>query len=343
MDFERELAASRNLLTAIATATPAADLPLLSVKLKLLWSCNLACRFCSLPEPGACISRSAAKRLAGEFHALGLRKVHFSGGEIFLHPEIHDILNDWASLGIQVNVTSNGTLLTKETIRTLENIGVHAITLSLDSATPKIHDRLRGMKGAHKATLAAARRIAAKGKIRLAVNTVVTAVNCGEMAELRQLIRELGEGVRWKIIPVDAERKRLYPAPEALSRLAVAAATWHELEDRFPFGSTAAEHAASARGRYGAGRGRCHAPWFHLFVAPDGSCYPCCMARGKVAPYGNIIQDGVAAILASPALAAARQETQRAVSGGGFPVCARCDDFLRENEAVERLLSRERP
>jgi MoaA/NifB/PqqE/SkfB family radical SAM enzyme len=352
MDFERELAGRADLLNAIAGGEPG-DRPLapLTAKVKLLWSCNLACRFCSLPEPGDRIERDDALRLGRDLHGLGLRKVHFSGGEIFLHPDIHAILGDWSSLGIQVNLTTNGTLLGKDDVRKLEGAGVHAVTISLDSALPELHDKLRRMKGAHRLALGAARRIAARGKIRLAINTVVTAANIGGMGELRELVRELGPGVRWKLIPVDAERKRLRPVQEEVARLAAEAAQWPELEDRYPFGGSPAAHAASCRGRHGLHRGRCHAPWFHLFVAPDGRCYPCCMSRGTVPPYGNILREGVAPLLSSPLLAAVRRgaagvspaAVQPHESSHLFPVCARCDDFLGENRSVERLLARRLP
>ena len=350
MDFERELAARSDLLSALASGAPGEQpLPLLSAKVKLLWSCNLACRFCSLPEPGDRIAREEALRLARDLHHFGLRKVHFSGGEIFLHPDIYAILNDWSALGIQVNVTTNATLLAKDDVRRLEGAGVHAVTISLDSARPEIHDRLRRRKGAHRAALAAARRIASRGKLRLAINTVVTAANIAGMGEMRELIRELGPGVRWKLIPVDAERKRLRPSPADVTQLAAAAAQWEELEDRYPFGRSPAAYAAASRGDHGFGRGRCHAPWFHLFIAPDGSSYPCCMSRGKVPTCGNIIREGAAAILSSPLLAALRRDAARISPPAPdspsplFPVCSRCDDFLRENQAVERLLARRRP
>lgn len=314
---------------------PCPDLPVLSAKVKLLWHCNLSCAFCRLPESRAVMSRDTAAALSRELAGQGLRKVHFSGGEVFLHPHCFGIFADWAGLGIQVNLTSNGFLMGKEEVRLLEDAGVHSVSLSIDSADRKVHDGLRGKKGSHKAVVRAAERIAGRGRVRLRVNTVVTSLNIGKLADLRGLLRGIGANLSWKLIPVDPIEPDLLPSAAAVERLAGEALRWEELEDRQPFGSSPGHYREAAAGRYGFRGNTCYAPWFHLFFDPEGACYPCCMTRGSLDPLGRYPEQPVRKILFGEALSRVRSLM---ASGGRLNACARCDDFLAEGNIIAGLL-----
>lgn len=318
-------------------AEPSPDIPILTAKIKVTWRCNLSCIFCRLPEPRLTMDRETALSLGRELSAQGLRKVHFSGGEMLTHPECFDILSDWAGLGIQVNLTSNGSLIRKEEITRLENAGVHSISLSIDSADRKVHDRLRGRKGSHKAVIRAAVRIAARGRMKLRVNTVVTSFNIAELPELREIIRGLGAGISWKLIPVDPIQAGLLPSASALAETAAMIRDWPELEDNTPFGTTREEFKEVAAGRHGFRPGLCYVPWVNLFFAPDGACYPCCMARGQMAPLGVYPGDTVRKIISGRPMGAFRSLM---ASGAKHEACLCCDDFLTENRAIADLVSR---
>ena len=317
-------------------AEPLPDIPILAVKVKVTWCCNLSCIFCSLPEPRLTMARDTALKLGRELSAQGLRKVHFSGGEILTHPECFDILSDWARLGVQVNLTSNGFLMDKEQIKRLEDAGVHSVSLSIDSADRKVHDRLRGRKGSYKAVIRAAARIAARGRMKLRVNTVVTSFNIAKLPELRDLICGLGAGISWKLIPVDPIREGLLPSASVLEDTAVMVRHWPELEDNAPFGTTEKEFREVAAGRHGFRPGFCYVPWFNLFFAPDGACYPCCMARGQMAPLGLYPGDTVRKIVSGRPLSAFRSLI---ASGAKHEACSYCDDFLAENRTIADIVS----
>jgi MoaA/NifB/PqqE/SkfB family radical SAM enzyme len=338
MDFRAAVSSHPAILPALARLSdePCPDLPVLTAKVKLLWQCNLSCVFCRLPEPGVVMSRETASALGRELAGQGLRKVHFSGGEVLLHPDCFTIFADWAGLGVQVNLTSNGLLMGKEEVRRLEDAGVHSVSLSVDSAERKIHDRLRGLKGSHKAVVRAAERIAGRGRIRLRINTVVTSKTARGLHALRELVRGLGPDVTWKLIPVDPAAPGLLPSRKAVERAAAAASPWEELEDRAPFGSTPEHFRETAAGRHGFRGIPCHAPWFHLFFSPDGSCHPCCMARGSTPPLGRFPQQTVKGILEGEPMRGLRKLM---AAGGRLDACARCDDFLSERSIIAALLA----
>lgn len=338
MDFRTVVSSHPAILPALARLfdEPCPDLPVLTAKVKLLWQCNLSCVFCRLPDPGPFMSRETALALGRELAGQGLRKVHFSGGEVLLHPDCFAIFADWAGLGIQVNLTSNGLLMGKEEVRRLEDAGVHSVSLSIDSAERKVHDRLRGLKGSHKAVMRAAERIAARGRIKLRINTVVTSKTARGLDALRELVRGLGPDVTWKLIPVDPVAPGLLPSRTAVERAAAAASRWEELEERAPFGSTPEHFRETAAGRHGFRGIACHVPWFHLFFSPDGSCHPCCMTRGSTAPLGRFPEQSVRQILEGQPMRGLRVLL---AAGGRLDACARCDDFLSERNIINALLA----
>lgn len=338
MDLAAAISTDPTSLSALSNLReePCPDLSILTAKVKLTWRCNLSCVFCSLPEPRSTMPRVTALRLGRELSSQGLRKVHFSGGEALTHPECFGILSDWANLGLQVNLTSNGTLMGKEEVRLLESSGVHCVSLSVDSADRRVHDKLRGKKGAHKAVIRAAERIAERGRMKLRINTVVTSRNIAGLAALRELVRGFGRDISWKIIPVDPVRKSLSPSPRILGETAAEIREWPELEDPVPFGSTPEQYEETSRGRHGFRPGLCYVPWFHLFFAPDGACYPCCMARGITRPLGAYPAESVREIITGQPM----REFRASIASARRPgACAFCDDFLEESRIIADLIA----
>jgi hypothetical protein len=82
---------------AVLHSNPLPDLPIVTVKVRLLWHCNLACIFCRLPQPATVMSRGTARAPAAELAAQDVAKVHFSGGEVLIHPACYTIFEDWSS------------------------------------------------------------------------------------------------------------------------------------------------------------------------------------------------------------------------------------------------------
>jgi len=339
MDFAAALRSDPAVLDALRRldVEPSPELPVLTAKVKLLWHCNLSCTFCHLPESRTVMSREIAASLGQELVGRGLRKVHFSGGEVLLHPDCFSIFSDWAGSGIQVNLTSNGFLMGGEEVRRLEDAGVHSVSLSIDSADRRVHDRLRGQKGSHKAVVRAAGRIVARGRMKLRINTVVTSLNIRRLADLRELLRAMGVNVSWKLIPVDPIEPGLLPSAGDVERLAGEALQWEELEDPAPFGANPHDYSETAAGRHGFRGNACYAPWFHLFFDPEGACYPCCMARGSTEPLGKYPEQPVGEILTGERV---RKVRSLLASGGRLDACARCDDFLEEGKIAAGLLGR---
>ena len=113
---------------------PDLPFPVLLAKFKLSWRCNLRCRMCNLwryahEGRGAGLDPETVKQALFDLHAQGLKKVHFSGGEVLMYPAFEEIVSFARALDLQVNLTSNGTLITKETARFLVDQRVHTLTV----------------------------------------------------------------------------------------------------------------------------------------------------------------------------------------------------------------------
>ncbi|MBI4405579.1 MAG: radical SAM protein [Deltaproteobacteria bacterium] len=115
---------------------------------ELTHSCNLDCRFCST---GASSNYNPAEESPtdriysqmDQLKALGVRVIHFSGGEPTLKKDFLEIVRYAKAKGIVVVVTSNG-VTNKQTIRAL--LEADLVRISIDGKE-ELHDSLRRRKG----------------------------------------------------------------------------------------------------------------------------------------------------------------------------------------------------
>lgn len=112
------------------------------------FDCNLACDYCCAQSSPQALARrfpvDVARSAFAEFAELGGREVFLTGGEPFMHPELGDLLA--AAEGLDRTLLTNAMILgrgrRRETLEAMDRSV--ALQVSLDSATPEIHDRQRG-------------------------------------------------------------------------------------------------------------------------------------------------------------------------------------------------------
>lgn len=329
-------------------ADPGAPFPVLCAKFKLTWDCNLKCALCNIwrrdDEDRRPRKLEAEKVIAAitSLKSQGLRKVHFSGGEVLIYKEFKEIVSHARSLDLQVNLTTNGTLLDNEAARFLIEQRVHAVNISIDSGLEKQHDEMRGIKGAWRRTwkglntLLDRRERKGRGPV-IGVNTLVTRENAHTLDALYETL--IASGVdRWRLLGVDTLDKNRRPTRQQWMELSEKMEKWLPILARAPIDLGSSKSAALAEKGLYAGefyKGRaCFAPWFNLFVDADGAAYPCCMGKNDMLPYGNLADKPVSELLSG----ARSGETRCTMATGHvFPVCDRCDDFLEENLAFGSL------
>jgi hypothetical protein len=113
------------------------------------FNCNLHCDYCcvrsSPTAPRRELGLTRVQRIAREAAELGVKEIFVTGGEPFLMEDIDDILLSCAAAA-PTTVLTNGMLFSgrrAESLRALPRDRI-VLQISLDSATPELHDLHRG-------------------------------------------------------------------------------------------------------------------------------------------------------------------------------------------------------
>jgi radical SAM protein with 4Fe4S-binding SPASM domain len=85
--------------------------------------------------------------------AFGVTSLAFSGGEPLMRKDFFEVVRHAVDAGLYVSMATNGTLLTKENVRKLKEIGLHYVEVSVDGIEAKTHDSFRGIDGAFDKTI----------------------------------------------------------------------------------------------------------------------------------------------------------------------------------------------
>ncbi len=325
-----------------------------SAKIKLTARCNLKCIMCRYGR-GWTPPEMATERfleVIDELADTGCRKIHFSGGEVLVRSDFEQLVGRAARRDIKITLTSNLTLLTKDRAKELMRHKISSVSTSLDGATAKTHESVRGIDGSFKRTLRGMALLAKERqrrgrRTRVRVNYVMMRQNFRDYPALIKLAHEHG-AVEVKPMPVDTKSdkvrlsKRLIReynediAPrvaEARQRAGMS------LDDRlvYPFGRRNGHVKDSAEGLYAGDFYRtrqCYAPWLHLFIAWDGEVFLCCMTNSRIDPLGDLNRQSVGEIYRG----AAFQQIRARMKAARIKACHHCDMYLEENELLDRVL-----
>jgi len=122
------------------------------------YRCNFRCGFChywrdplgDAPEMSCAQFRAGAAKLA----ELGALLVSLAGGEPLIRPDIVDIARAVGRYHFTF-LTTNGWFATRELAEELFDAGIWGVSISIDYAEPRRHDRRRGRPGAWERAVAA--------------------------------------------------------------------------------------------------------------------------------------------------------------------------------------------
>ena len=155
------------------------------------FNCNLRCDYCcvrsSPTAPQRELGLGRVQRIAREAAELGVKEIFVTGGEPFLLEDIGEILVSCAAAA-PTTVLTNGMLFTGRRLERLRALPRDRIVLqiSLDSATPDLHDLHRG-PGTWARTREGIQRARSLGfRVRLAATVSTDA----EAEEFRQFLDE---------------------------------------------------------------------------------------------------------------------------------------------------------
>jgi MoaA/NifB/PqqE/SkfB family radical SAM enzyme len=168
------------------------------VKLELTYRCNLKCAFCYTDSPQRTrerpqdLSDEAWRRVVDEALELGIIEAVVSGGEPLLRRELAlDLTERLVAGGAGVAMVTNGWFVDEAVADRLAALdGVH-VNVSIDGATPELHDRARGVPGSWDRAIRAIDLLLSRGG-NVHVNHVVTPDNAPWVAQLLDEMLTLG-------------------------------------------------------------------------------------------------------------------------------------------------------
>jgi MoaA/NifB/PqqE/SkfB family radical SAM enzyme len=164
----------------------------LSLEFAVTNMCKYKCWHCSNEyRPGKDLKLPTLLKIIHKFQELGVVWVGLSGGEPLLRKDVVEIIQGIDDRSYSAIFTT-GYGLTEKLARRLKNAGLFSLVISLDSAEPKTHDKMRGYKGAFDIAIKAIEISKIHGFYTV-VSTVATKenINNGELEKLLKFLYKL--------------------------------------------------------------------------------------------------------------------------------------------------------
>jgi MoaA/NifB/PqqE/SkfB family radical SAM enzyme len=99
--------------------------------------CNLDCGYCNeYDEVSKPVPLAEMKRRLDLLADMGTSMITISGGEPLLHPELEEVIRHMRKRGMYTGMITNGFLLSKDRIETLNDAGLEYLQISIDNVTP---------------------------------------------------------------------------------------------------------------------------------------------------------------------------------------------------------------
>ncbi len=313
--------------------------------------CNLSCRHCYLdsgPDRAGPdeLSTEEGFALIDDLAGMGVPLLIITGGEPLVRKDIWDLLPYARDRGIAIALSSNGTLITKDTAARLKQSGVEYVGISLDGASKVTHDAIRDVPGCFDSALAGISLCRAAG-LKTGVRFTATKENRGDLDRLIDISRNAGvdrfcvywlvpsgRGADWygpgSLTPEDSEGilDTIYRAARAagdqdpMEYLTVdapqdAVYLLNRLKHEDPDEYARALHLLGCKG---AG---CSAGFRVANIDPSGTVYPCQFARSDRFRIGTIREQPFSALWKDPANPVLREFRQKTETLEG--VCRGCE------------------
>lgn len=156
-------------------------------------ACDLACRHCGSragkDRPDE-LSTEECLDLVDQMADLGVKEVSLIGGEAYLRDDWVDVVRRIRERGMMALMTTGGRGVTPERARAAAEAGLQSVSVSVDGLE-ETHDRLRGVKGSHRAAFEAFRNLRAAG-VRVSANTQINRLSMPELPAVLESIIEAG-------------------------------------------------------------------------------------------------------------------------------------------------------
>lgn len=167
---------------------------------EIVWNftyhCNLRCKHCyedagvkNRPE----LTSEEVKQvldILSHIANIGLPALSFSGGEPLSRKDFFELVAYAKKRIGYISIASNGTLITRDNAKRLKDVGVDYVEISIDGATPQVHDDFRCIPGAFEMAMRGVKNCVEEG-IDTCIATVLHKDNISELDKLIELAKNL--------------------------------------------------------------------------------------------------------------------------------------------------------
>lgn len=155
-------------------------------------TCNLKCRHCYMSSDARKyegeLTTEEAKRFIADLADFKVPVLLFSGGEPLLRPDFFELAAYAQACGVRPTLSTNGTLITRETAQKIKDIGVGYVGISLDGLR-EVNDKFRGKDGAFQAAMEGIQNCVAVGQ-RVGLRFTINRHNLQELEQIFDFIEE---------------------------------------------------------------------------------------------------------------------------------------------------------
>ncbi len=119
-----------------------------SVMISITRKCQCSCPHCgTADEPNMEMDTATIKGIIDDMSSNMAPQLYLFGGEPLLHPDLLEIIAYAKRKPLFVTIDTNGILLDENKVRSLKDVGIDLIRVSIDSHVEASHDQLRGCSG----------------------------------------------------------------------------------------------------------------------------------------------------------------------------------------------------
>lgn len=155
--------------------------------------CNLKCVHCYAHAKDQLfeneLSFEEGKALIDDLAGFGVPVLLFSGGEPLVRKDLPDLAAYAVEKGMRAVISTNGTLISKNMARTLKEIGLSYVGISLDGMEA-INDRFRGVPGSFNKAMQGIRNCQEAG-IKVGLRFTINKANVQEIPPIFDLLEEM--------------------------------------------------------------------------------------------------------------------------------------------------------
>ncbi|HVA67219.1 MAG TPA: radical SAM protein [Elusimicrobiota bacterium] len=157
--------------------------------------CNLACLHCIEESgPGKAFKDELTKEqvfsVLDQIKQREVPYVSFSGGEPMVHPHFFEMAEYLAGSGVGLKIETNGHFMTPENARRLRDLGVKAVQVSVDGASPATFNKMR-VRGRLESALSGIRNLREAG-VPIEINYVPAKFSIQEVGDIVDLAHKEG-------------------------------------------------------------------------------------------------------------------------------------------------------